>query len=81
MVMRANGWTISRPREDGSIRVTRQAVALARGVTLEFEVIAPTEGDWTVSFSSSNGHSHTESGPRGDIASRAVAWAHRVVSS
>jgi hypothetical protein len=50
-------------------------------VTVEFEVTAPVEGDWTVRFESSNGLRHEQSGPRADIASDALAWAHRVASS
>jgi hypothetical protein len=56
-------------------------VALARGVTVEFEVLAPAEGDWTVSFQSDNGFAHARTGPRADIASDAIGWAHRVASS
>ena len=81
MMMRANGRTISRPGADGAVRATRQAMALAAGVTVEFEVTAPAEGDWTVRFASSNGLRHERSGPRADIASDALAWAHRVASS
>jgi len=80
MVMRAAGWTISRPRPDGSVRATRRAVALTRGVTVEFEVLAPAEGDWIVSFQSDNGFAHARTGPRADIASAAIGWAHRVAS-
>jgi hypothetical protein len=81
MMMRANGWTVSRPRADGSVRARRDAVALARGITVTFEVIAPTEGDWTVTFRSSNRFHHEQTGPGADIASDAIAWAHRVASS
>jgi hypothetical protein len=80
-MMRANGWTISRPGTDGAVRATRQAMALAAGVTVEFEVTAPAEGDWTVRFASSNGFCHEQTGPRADIASDAIGWAHRVASS
>jgi hypothetical protein len=81
MIMRENGWTVERPDAQGRVRATRRAVALARGVTVEFEVIAPPGGQWTVRFVSSNGYRHEASGPRADIASDAIAWAHRVASS
>ena len=81
MVMRENGWTINPADADGAVRATHAAMALAAGVKVDFEVSAPVEGDWTVRFVSSNGYRHERSGPRADIASDAIAWAHRVASS
>jgi hypothetical protein len=84
MVMCAAGATIGRPRPAGSVRATQRATALARGVKVEFELLAPTESDPTVSFQSDNGFvgfAQTRSGVRADIAADAIGWAPRLVSS
>lgn len=81
-VLRANGWKVGQPRKDGSIRATASAYAMAAGASVDFELVAPADGDWTFRFGRADGKGepYSKAGGRADIASDAVAFHYSITT-
>ena len=81
-VLRANGFKVTATRKDGSRTARTTAVALTSGVEVTFVLEAPAVGDWTLTGTRGDtGQTFTRSNTPAEIASDAVAYAHRVNSS
>jgi hypothetical protein len=81
-VLKANGFKITAPRKDGSRKASAEAYALGSGVTVKFTLTAPAEGPWNlVVTNTTTGRTAGKSGDPAEIASDAVAYAHKVRQS